>query len=327
MSDFRKIVLDFPKQFEIGVNLAKDIKFGEKPKNIIFCGMGGSIIPAEIFITLMPGTEYQTSITKYYIHRSYGLPKWASKEDLAICISWSGNTEETISSYQEARQKNIPLIVLTKGGRLKELAQTDGPLLILLPQENIPPRMGAGYMFSALYAVLAKNGIIEDNTEKVKNLKLLKPDRFDDKAKELAEKTSNKTPLIYSSRKFLHWASLWKVFFNENAKIHSFFNVLPGMAHNELAGFNQKDNDKFFIILLLNRDEDARHQKSIKNLSEILKQLNYGNEIVELEGNNLFEKSFNNYIFAAMTTLHLAKIRGVDPAEAELIERFKELER
>lgn len=328
MQDFRNIILDFPKQFEIGFDLAKGVKI-ESPvggfKNIIFCGMGGSIIPAELFVTLMPGTEYQTSITKYYIHRGYELPKWASSENLVVCTSWSGNTEETLSSYEAARKKGTLLLVLTKGGKLKELAEKDKVPLVLLPREDIPPRMGVGYMFSALYTVLAKNRVIKDETESVKNLKSLNPDNFDNKAEGLAKKISDKIPLVYSSRKFLYWAALWKIFFNENAKIHAFFNTLPGLAHNELAGFNEKNNDKFFTILLLDRDEDARYQKSIKNFGVILNRLNYGNEIVEIKGDNLFEKTFNNYLLAALTSMYLAQLRGVDPAEARVIEEFKNM--
>lgn len=325
MTDFKKIITGFPDQFKTGFELAKDVRIGSF-RNVIFCGMGGSIIPAEIFITLISGTGYKTSITRYYIHRSYEIPEWASKEDLVICTSWSGNTKETLSSYVETRKKNIPLIVITKGGKIMELAQKDGTPVVVLPQEDIPPRMGVGYMFSALYAILAANGVIEDESNSIKNLgDKLKPEDFEKKAEQLSKEIFNKTPLIYSSRKRIYLADFWKSFFNETSKIHAFYNTLPGMAHDELAGFNKDDKDKFFAIFLLDKNDNLRYQLSIKNIRSILLDLKYNGEIVFLTGDNDLEKTFNNYLFAAMTSMYLAQMRGVDPAEAKIIEEFKKL--
>lgn len=328
MTDFKKIINDFPNQFETGFEIAKEIKIDPPAggfRNIIFCGMGGSIIPAEILLLYLDVSDSDFKKIKFHIHRDFDLPAWVTKDDLVICISWSGNTEETLSSYTEAGKRGSPLIVITKGGKLKELAEKDKTPLILLPQEDIPPRMGAGYMFSALFTLLVKNGVIEDETETVKNLKTLEPDREDSKAKELAEKISNKTPLIYSSYKWRNLAAFWKIFFNENAKIHSFWNGFPSLVHQELAGFNKSGQDKFFVLFLKDKNDDGRHLKLMKKLNAVLNNLNYGHEIVEIEGGSQLEKIFNNYLLAALTTMHLAKMNGIDPAEAEIIEEFKSL--
>ena len=328
MQDFKQTITDFPKQFEIGFELAKDIRFAEKPKNIIFCGMGGSIIPVEILLLYLDVSPIVSLLPplNFHIHRDYGLPDWANRKDLAICISWSGGTEETLSSYKAAGEKGLPLIVLTKGGKIGELAQKDGIPLILLPRDDIPPRMGAGYMFSALYSVLAKSGIIEAQTNLIEDIgNKIKIGDFEKKAEELAKEINNKTPLIYSSYKWRNLAAFWKIFFNENAKIHAFWNGFPSMAHQELAGFNERDNEKFFVISLLDKADDNRYQLSVGSFRRILQSLKYNDEIIFLNGNDPLEKIFNNYLFAALTSAHLAQLRGVDPAEAELIEEFKKM--
>lgn len=325
MTDFKQTIIDFPKQFETGLNLGREIKLAQKPKNIIFCGMGGSIIPAKILLLYLDAAGLNLSSPQFSIHRDYDLPNQLAPGTLTICISWSGNTEETISSYQSARQEKLPLIALTKGGKLGELAQKDAVPLILLPEENIPARMAAGYMFSALYSVLAANGLIENETNRIENLRNLKPSDSDSKANQLSEKISNKTPLIYSSYKWRNLAAFWKIFFNENSKVHSFWNGFPSLAHQELAGFNEEDKDKFFIMLLKDEDDDPRHKKSIEKMNAILRERGYGHEFIEIEGREPLEKIFNNYLFAALTSMHLAQSRGVDPASSEIIDRFKGL--
>lgn len=325
MTDLKKAINDFPKQFEAGFEIAKDIKIDGDFKNIIFCGMGGSIIPAEILLLFLDVSEDYPQKVQFHIHRDYDLPRWASKDCLAICISWSGNTKETLSSYTEAAQRGLPLLVMTKGGRIMELAQKDGTPLILLPQENIPPRMGVGYMFSALYAVLAGNGFIESGADSVKNLKTLNPEDLNDKARKLAEKILNKTPLIYSSHQWRNLSAFWKIFFNENAKVHAFWNGFPSLVHQELAGFNEADREKFFVLLLKDKDDDVRHLELFEKLNAVLNNLGYGHETVEIEGGGSLEKIINNYLLAALTSMYLAQLRGVDPAEAEIIEKFKKM--
>jgi glucose/mannose-6-phosphate isomerase len=318
MADFKQIILDLPKQFEAGFNLAKDAKINGKFKNVIFCGMGGSIIPAEIMFTLFP--ELPNS---FHIHRDFELPPWASKDDLVICISWSGNPVETISSYEAAKKTGAKIIVITKGGKLGKLVQNDGGQLISLPQDDIPPRNGIGYISSALLTLLTNSDMLAFQSNQLLTLENLKPGAFEKKGQELAERIGNWTPLIYSSFQNRFLASFWKIKFNENSKIHAFWNHFPNAAHNEIAGFGW---DNFFVIFIKNEEDGPSQQKKILNAAKLLEENAVPYEIVELEGKNRLEKIFNDYSLSDWTSYYLAKNRGVDPIKNELIERFKKIE-
>src|SRR3989344_1305653 len=294
MTDFKKIISDFPTQFETGFEIAKNKKVDGSYRNVIFCGMGNSIIPAEILFTLFPELP-----NNFHIHRDFDLPLWVSKDDLVICISWSGNTAETISSYEAAKKLGTKILVIAKGARIGKLAENTGDQLITLPQEDIPPRNGIGYMSSILLTVLANSDILNFQPSQLLDLKKnLKTADFEKKGKELSERIDNWTPLIYSSFQNRFLASFWKTNFNEYSKTHAFWNYFPNLAHTEISG-----EEKFF------------------------KEKGIPYETAELEGKTRLERIFNNYVLSDWTNFYLAKSRHVLPEETEMIERFKEMER
>ena len=321
MTDFKKTILNFPAQFKTGFKIAGNEKNDLNGlRNIIFCGMGGSIIPAEVLFALLPELP-----NNFHIHRDFGLPLWASSEDLVICISWSGKTAETISSYAEAEKMGTRILTITKAGKLKEMAENGNKLLIVLPQENIPARSGVGYMFSALLTALTNFGIIDFKLEELLNLsEKIKPSGFEKRGKELAERIGNWTPLIYSSFQNRFSAYFWKIKFNENSKIHAFWNFLPNIAHNEIEGFGW---DNFFVILLKDDKDGKLQQKKISAAAKFFEEIGIPHEIIELEGKTRLERIFNDYMLSDWVSYYLAEARRVDPAEEEMIERFKKMER
>ena len=157
----RKVILEFPNQFKEGIERAREIKIEGEFSNIIVCGMGGSALPANLLVTYLADLKFPL-----YIHRSYNLPLQANKKSLIICISYSGNTEETISAFEETRKRNLKTIVITTGGKLKELAETYNTPLVLLPG-GIQPRSAIGYLFSALVKVLSNSGVVKDRSKEI----------------------------------------------------------------------------------------------------------------------------------------------------------------
>ena len=74
----------------------------------------------------------------------YALPGWAGPETLVLCSSYSGNTEETLSAYDDAVERGAPRLVATTGGALAERARRDGVPVIPLPG-GFQPRAAVGY--------------------------------------------------------------------------------------------------------------------------------------------------------------------------------------
>lgn len=305
----REQIINFADQFSAGRQAAQNVRPGWKGKKIIIAGIGGSIIPGEILSVFNPAI---------ILNRDYDLPAGTAKDSLLVCVSWSGDTEETISAYNAGRKLDLDIVVIASGGKLKEMALEDNVPLVLLPAVKIPPRLAVGYMTAALFAVL---GLEKEFDFPLDALSL------ESEAKILAQEIGKKIPLIYASYPNRHSALFWKILFNENAKNHAFSNNFPSLSHNEIAGFNKEQNDKFFVIVFKDQADDKRHKRDIDAAIAIFKEIGYNYKIVNLSGKTLLTKLFSNYVLGLWTSFYVSKTIGVDPAGTELIDKFKNMKK
>src|SRR3989344_8345309 len=84
--------------------------------NVVIGGMGGSAMPARAMFYLDP-------VYPLWLHNDYGLPKKVEGKPLFVAVSYSGNTAETVSFAKEVLEKDLPLAIITSGGRLREFAE------------------------------------------------------------------------------------------------------------------------------------------------------------------------------------------------------------
>ncbi|MDP1538546.1 MAG: bifunctional phosphoglucose/phosphomannose isomerase [bacterium] len=315
----KKIILDFPKQFKIGLEIAKNIRIKDKFDKVLICGMGGSALPGDILEMWLEDKKINIGLD---IHRNYGLPYQIDKKYLIICISYSGNTEETISSFMEARKKKIKTIAITSGGELLELCQRHEVPFAKIPQ-GYQPRMALGFQFSALIKILVNSGIIKNNLENVLALeKNLKPLKLESQAKIIAKKIINKIPIVYTSDKFRKLARIWKIKFNESAKLPAFYNYFPELNHNEMTGFVNLQT-KFYVIFLRDSAENTKILKRMKLTAEILKQKMIDSSFIDLSGKEILYKIFSNILLSDWVSYYLALKYKVDPLSVNLQEEFK----
>ena len=321
---FRQAILDFPQQFSEAKDLAKDI-FLEKDFDLILAaGMGGSAWPAEILKTYLSDPD-----KKYLkLHRNYGLPQGLPKNTLVVLMSYSGNTEETLSAYKEAGQLNLARIAITSGGQLKEKCFQENVPVIEIPK-GLEPRMATGYFFPLLTKVAEeavpalKDKYFQDT---LKLAKELKPQQLEEKGQELAEKFKGKIPLIYTSEQLKILAFIWKIKINEGAKIPAFYNFFPELNHNEFSAFTQPDllPNPLQVLFLKNLSDHPRIVKRMDLSEKIIQKQGVQTETVNLIGENMLEKIFSGIILSDWLTCFLAQHYQVDPLATQLQEDFKQ---
>ena len=90
-----------------------------KKDQIIISGMGGSGIGGQILSSIADLEGF----AKISYWNNYNLPKWADENCSVICVSYSGNTAETLSAAEDALKLGCNLEVITTGGKLKDLAE------------------------------------------------------------------------------------------------------------------------------------------------------------------------------------------------------------
>ncbi len=321
-----KIIFDFLKQFRVGFEAAKHIKFKEKFSGVCVCAMGGSALPGSLY--LMWANKNASKIP-VILHRDYGLPSRAEKNWLIVGISYSGNTEEAVSSIKEAIENGFKSVIITSGGELEKIAKSYKIPFALVPGK-IPPRMALFYQFSALIQVLLNNGLAEfDKKEILEMEKNTNPEYLRKEGLSLSKKLSGKIPLIYCSNRLKTISRIWKIAFNENCKIPAFWNYFPEMNHNEMVGFtkNKKPaigNQKLFHFIMIKDDQDhQRIQKRMDLTAKILRSQGVKGEILSLSGKNFSEKIFSSIILANWTSYFLSLSYKIDPLPVELVEDLK----
>ena len=110
--NMRKLLLEFPRQIEHAVQLAKKSKLPLVPgrvRNIVVTGLGGSAIGGDLVRSYLAG-ELEIP---FVVNRHYFLPAFVDKSSLVVVSSYSGNTEETIAAHEDAAKRKAQVLCIT----------------------------------------------------------------------------------------------------------------------------------------------------------------------------------------------------------------------
>lgn len=319
MSDAIK---NFHKQFKFRPKIQSAIRM-RRFKTYAICGMGGSALAAGLLQRVYPELDI-------VVHRNYGLPNLAPerwKKALVVASSYSGNTEETISAYEEARQKALPVISIAVGGKLIELAQKNNTPYIQLPSTGIQPRLALGFSIKALMKAMK----LSDGLKEISTLaRSLEPSAYEEEGKILAQKFKDHVPVIYSSQQNRPIAYNWKIKLNETGKIPAFYNTLPELNHNEMTGFDVKDSSRhlsriFHFVFLKDKADQPKIQRRMEVLQKLYQDRGLPVEVMELRGQNTFEKIFSSLVLGDWTAFYTAELYGLESEQVPMVEEFKRL--
>jgi len=303
----RDLILSVSEQLTRGIELGTAGRLEGSYRSIVVCGMGGSSIAGEMLSMVHD---------RVIVHWDYDLPSGINAENLVVCVSWSGETEEVISAYEAARAQNYPTLVISKGGRLGVLAREHASPYIQLPSEDIPPRTAVGYMVGALFAALNLESHLPTS---------LDPAVWEVSARALATTIGSRIPMLYTSYPWRKLTGMWKMVYSETAKHQIFVNWFPSGAHTEIVGWEGPHQEQFAMLLIKNEPELPRYEKNFAALLAICREKGYTVHTIELSGNTLLEKVFNSYILALWTSYYVANNLGVDPRATALLDEFKKL--
>jgi glucose/mannose-6-phosphate isomerase len=302
----KDLIARLPQQLREGARLGAAASLTEKPYRYVVCtGMGGSSIAGELFSMVRNGV---------IVHWDYGLPTGIGAQDLVICTSWSGNTEETISAYESARAMGIDTLCITGGGKLASLANEHSSPLVLLSKADEVPRANVGLMAGALLAALGLEATLPTNLDGT---------AMDSQGKELADALAGRIPVVYASHPWRKLTGFWKMAYSETAKRQVVANWFPSGAHTEIVGWEGPYAEQVAFLLLKDPTDDAKYTKNFDALLALLPQKGYTVRTVELSGTALLEKALNAYLLALWTGYHTALNLGIDPQATALLDEFK----
>jgi len=277
---------------------------------IIISGMGGSGIGGQI-LSSISDSEGFANITYW---NNYNLPKWANEDCLVICVSYSGNTAETLSAAKNALDLGCNLEVITTGGKLKKIAEENN-LHVTNIEKGHQPRAALPLLLKALVSRVGLPSMDQEIKE-IGELKLPTS-----KAKSIASQIKGTIPCIYSSDLMNPVAYRWRCQIQENAKQLAFNHQIPEMNHNEIVGWTLP-NSQMSVILI----RDSNEEEQIRNRFEATKNVAWDSvKIVECtsEGKTPLARIMSMVILGDLVSLELAQLNDVNPTPVEIIENLK----
>lgn len=326
-SSMYRSLLTFPFQLEKGWELSSKIDLHYRPKSLIICGMGGSAIGGSILRDIM-GYESRFPV---HIVRGYELnvnPDGA----LVICMSYSGNTEETLSAAAQALQSGSKCVFISSGGQLEELAKSTGTVHIKLPS-GYQPRAALGFMLSSLIGIADGCGlhdfsqnimeVIQHVRDTVASVSLDGPD--DSVSRKIALWLENATPVIAGTYEISSVVERCKTQFNENSKRLAWTLVFPESNHNDWIPLMVDSHTPDYRFLLL--EPFSRNSLLLRRMKIVREKLESRAPVFSVHASaaNFTAALLEYIVIGDWASYYAALLQSIDPSPVEPIEELKKL--
>lgn len=325
-------IKDLPKQVRDAWTIARAAQLPPAHgdvRNITVAGMGGSAIGGDLAAALLAG-ELKVPMQ---VHRDYGLPAYVGRDSLVIASSYSGNTEESLSSFEEAQRRGARVLVLTTGGKIAELARA-AKYPVITFSYPAQPRAALGYSLGLVLGALTRLGFVRDLSSDI-DAALADVAKLEERvhegartndAKKLAIELYGRIIFAYGGGVLGVMARRVKGQWNENAKNWGAFDVLPELNHNGVVGFPHPDiaRDALMVLLLRSDRDNPRHKLRFDVTRELLDRASVPHKTLQFSGANMLSEVLQLTLFTDYVSFYVALLNGVDPSPVKSIDYLKE---
>ena len=304
----------------------------ENVRNIVVMGMGGSGISGDV-INAAFNDELPVPLT---VLKQIRTPAFVGPSTLAFAVSYSGDTEETVSMAQSVVEKGAQLVAVSKGGKIAEIARDAGALHLSCP-DGFLPRAALGTLVAPLAVTLFRMGFAPGAHASLQRAQAQLAARRDkckpsiegaaNPARELARQIGRTIPLIYGGGALGGVAAYrWKCDVNENAKASAFSHAYPELDHNEICAWGQGgDVTRQLITLIELRHgfEHARLSPRFEITREIIDECVHQVLEVQAEGEGRLAQLLDLMYVGDWVSCYLALQNDVDPGPIDAIFELK----
>jgi glucose/mannose-6-phosphate isomerase len=305
---------------------------GDHIQNIVVLGMGGSGITGDIVAAAF-NDELPVPIT---VLKQIRTPAFVGPDTLAIAVSYSGNTEETVSMASSAVERGARLVAISCGGDLAGVARRSGGLHLSCP-EGFMPRAAVGALVAPLIVTLFRSGLAPGAHANLVTAQVQLADRRDrcapavkgaaNPAREIARRLGRTIPIIYGGGALGGVAAYrWKCDVNENAKSPAFWHQYPELDHNEICGWGQHGDvtrQLFSLVELRHGFEHPRLRLRFDATREIIEECVHQVLAVEAEGEGRLAQLLDLMYVGDWVSTYLALQSDVDPGPIDAITDLK----
>ncbi len=302
-------------------------------RNVVVMGMGGSGISGDVVVAAY---THQLPVPVTVLKR-YRVPAFVGPGTLAVAVSYSGDTEETVSMARAAADAGASLVAVSCGGELGRVACDAGGLHVPCPPGYMP-RAALGTLVAPIVVAFGRLGLVtHGDLDLAESVEVLARRRdacrtevrpASNPARELARRIDRTFPLFYGGGALGAVAAYrWKCDVNENAKAPAFWSAYPEVDHNEICGWGQHGDATRQVISLVELRHGFEHEHLARRF-DITRGIveEAVDQVLEAraEGTSRLAQLLDLMYLGDWTTCYMALDAGVDPGPIEAIGRLKD---
>jgi glucose/mannose-6-phosphate isomerase len=324
-----------PDQLQAAWDLSKSqpLPTLDEIRSIVICGLGGSAIGADL------AAAYTAPLMSIpvIVHRDYGLPAFAKgRQTLVVCSSHSGNTEETLDSFDTAWKNGCAIAVITTGGKLEKLAAGKNVPVWRFSHQG-QPRAAVGFSFGLLLGLFSRLNLIPDPSRDLaeavaamkRSQKHLRADvpAVKNPAKRYAGQLMGRWVTVVGAGMLAPVARRWKGQINEVAKAAANFEFIPEANHNTLAGTVNPAptlNAHTMTLFLRAPSDHPRNRLRSDLMRQIFMLEGMNTDYVDARGESALAHIWTLILFGDYMAYYLAMGYGVDPTPVDALVNFKQ---
>jgi len=324
----------FPEDCRTAVEKATEVSLGnlegKQFDSLVFAGVGGSAVGGKVIVDWL----WDEAELPMALARGYHLPAFVDEGTLVFVVSYSGNTEETLSMLDEALSVGASIVSVTSGGRLKEISDEKGLPIVRMPT-GYKPRAAFPHQFFSLATVLYRLGLIRESwseldeafavVEALRDELSVETSAAENPAKTLALRLVDRIPLVYGSRLLEGVAYRIGTQLNENSKVPAGSGAFPEAFHNAVLGSESDEKLLGSMAMLLVRDPmDTGATKTKIDRFRDLFEPRIGDVLeVEARGRSKLARILFLLYLGDYLSAYLGLLYGRDPSSNRAIDELK----
>jgi len=301
--------------------------------NVVVLGMGGSGIVGDIVQTVASGTVPVPVLTL----KQYRTPAYVGPRTLAFAVSYSGDTEETVSMASSALDAGAQLVAISRGGALAALARERGALHVSCSPDIPMPRLALGELLAPVVVVLSRLGMMpeahaglvmaQQQLHVRREQCRVEVDVSSNPARELARRIDRTIPVVYGAGALGGVAAMrWKQSINENAKAPAYWNQYPELDHNEVCSWGQHGDVTRQLVTLVQLRHGLEHAqlgRRVAATEELVDEAVHQVLRVDAEGEGRLAQLLDLVYLGDWTSYYVALANDVDPGPIDAIAQLK----
>ena len=309
-----------------------DVDTGDPIRSVAAVGLGTGALAADAAAAI---AGPHCSLPLWVGTGAPTLPAFVGPESLVLAASCGAGTAAPAAWLTEAWARGSRLAAVCDKGALDAVTSLPpGSALRACALRSADGPVGGIGTFAAsvvlLLVALARVGLSVDVASSVDAAAALVERRLDALAKPggeaevLARRVGRTIPLVYGAAGVggvaAHW---WKARVNRNAKSPAFWAQVPGLAHDELAGWGQGGDitrQTMTLVLLRQSGESPATRALFDAVTSATDEVMADVIEIAAEGEDDLARFIDLVLLGELVSLHLAAREGVDPGPVPAID-------